>query len=392
MTARAVAETLSVNNGSSTSVDAAARAKHRQSDISSARHTVEFRQLPAYVERLRVADPDGDFHLHMDDEDISGVFICPSAMKHAFAAMPPFLAVDGAFSKTVYDYVLLLAASYDADRHLVVIAWGFALAETTATWARFLSHLKSSLPTIDNPAFVIVSDRQKGLLNAIDSQLPQAYEGYCANHLRENIRRRFNNAAASAFNALLYAPTAERYAVALAVLSSTQPRAAEYINAIAHDHWATYAFKGARYGSTTSNAVEQCNQWLKPLRQRPMVQLLQGIWDHMSERFVKRLDDARANTHDFVPRTREHLNKLRENAKYHTSVLFKDDGSQTLARTRPLSATLDTDQQRVVELDWLNSRAACSCNEPHQLGLPCRHVAAVVRHLMQDHRNRSVRP
>ena len=360
--------------------------------MTSTRHGDEFRQLPTYIERLRVADPAGDFLLNISNNDISGVFICPSAMKHAFAAMPPFIAVDGAFSKTVYDYVLLLAASYDANRHLVVIAWGFAWVESTATWTWFLANLKHAFPRLNDPAFVVVSDRQKGLLNAIESQLPRAYEGYCANHLRENIRRTFNNAAVSAFNAMLYAPDADRFAAALSELASLQPRAARYIDAIGHEHWATYAFKGARYGSTTSNAVEQCNQWLKPLRDRPIVQLLQGIWDHMSEQFVKRLGDAQADPHEFVPRAREHLNTLREKANHHTSVLFKNDNVQTLARTTPLNSTLNADLQRVVNLEWLNGHANCSCNEPHQLGLPCRHVAAVVRHLIQDRPDRSVRP
>ena len=52
---------------------------------------------------------------------------------------------------------------------------------------------------------------------------------------------------------------------------------------------------------------------------------LAGIWDHMSEHFVKRLVDAQADTHEFFPKAREHLNTLRDKAKYHTSVRSKND-------------------------------------------------------------------
>ena len=45
----------------------------------------------------------------------------------------------------------------------------------------------------------------------------------------------------------------------------------------------------------------------------------------------------------------------------------------------------------MVSLDWLHGHANCCCDEPHQLGLPCRHVAAVVRRLIDDRPDRSVR-
>ena len=74
----------------------------------------------------------------------------------------------------------------------------------------------------------------------------------------------------------------------------------------------------------------------------------------MSEHFVKRSVDAQADTHEFVPKAREHFNALRKKAKYHSSVPFRNDNAQTLARTNPLASTLNTDLQRVVSLDWPN--------------------------------------
>lgn len=55
----------------------------------------------------------------------------------------------------------MLAVGFDAEEHGVILAWGFALSESTDTWSWFLSHLKESFPTMDQQGNVIVSDRQK---------------------------------------------------------------------------------------------------------------------------------------------------------------------------------------------------------------------------------------
>ena len=75
--------------------------------------------------------------------------------------MRPFVAVDGAFTKTIHQYVLMLAVGFDANDHGIVLGWGFALTESTDTWTWFLQRLKQALVTLDVDGSVIVSDRQK---------------------------------------------------------------------------------------------------------------------------------------------------------------------------------------------------------------------------------------
>ena len=75
--------------------------------------------------------------------------------------MRPFIAVDGAFTKTIHQYVLMLAVGFDANEHSVMLAWGFAMAESEENWEWFLRRLRSAIPQSDEPGTVIMSDRQK---------------------------------------------------------------------------------------------------------------------------------------------------------------------------------------------------------------------------------------
>ena len=42
-----------------------------------------------------------------------------------------------------------------------------------------------------NRIFVIISDRDKGLLNAVKSELPNASHAMCCQHIAENIHKKF---------------------------------------------------------------------------------------------------------------------------------------------------------------------------------------------------------
>lgn len=75
--------------------------------------------------------------------------------------MRGYIAVDGAFSKTIHQYVLMLAVGFDANEHGVILSWGFALSESTETWTWFLAHLKDAFPSADRAGNIIISDRQK---------------------------------------------------------------------------------------------------------------------------------------------------------------------------------------------------------------------------------------
>ena len=92
----------------------------------------------------------------------------------------------------------------DANKWIVPLALCVCEIENTKTWTWFLDHLHSYLD--DGRQVTFISDRQKGLLNAIPNTWPIAYHrAYCrhvyANFAKEhagaNLRTRFWKAAKS---------------------------------------------------------------------------------------------------------------------------------------------------------------------------------------------------
>lgn len=69
------------------------------------------------------------------------------------------LSVDGAFSKTSHNYTLCIASCYDADNHIVILAWGFVPSELADGWSWWSEHLEGAYPVTGEPGYVVMTDR-----------------------------------------------------------------------------------------------------------------------------------------------------------------------------------------------------------------------------------------
>ena len=94
---------------------------------------------------------------------------------------------------------LLAATAVDARGCLFPLAHAVVDAENYENWLWFLQLLllivqNHALQSLINKALVL-SDRQKGLLQAVDLVFPGLPHGYCLNHLEQNFHKQFKNPA-----------------------------------------------------------------------------------------------------------------------------------------------------------------------------------------------------
>ena len=82
-------------------------------------HHDQWRQLPAYLERLSAGDPGAHTNVSYAGNVIRQLFIAPSTCRKAFSHVRGLFAVDGTFSKAVSDYIVLFATAYDANDHII---------------------------------------------------------------------------------------------------------------------------------------------------------------------------------------------------------------------------------------------------------------------------------
>ena len=94
--------------------------------------------------------------------------------------------------------ILLAATAIDATGSLFPLAHAVVDAENDDNWLWFLQLLLPivqchALQHLTNKAIVFLSDRQKGLLDAVDRVFPGCPHGYCLKHLEANFCKKFKN-------------------------------------------------------------------------------------------------------------------------------------------------------------------------------------------------------
>ncbi|KAL3699588.1 hypothetical protein R1sor_017610 [Riccia sorocarpa] len=126
------------------------------------------------------------------------------------------VALDACHTKNKkYPTLLFLATIVDGNNQILVLAYGIAPVEDKDTWCWFISNLKHCIHGLASPN---VSDRQKGLIDAVAEELLANEHIHCTFHLQMNLRRHFGAQVFKYFQCLIYATTREKYEEALTIL------------------------------------------------------------------------------------------------------------------------------------------------------------------------------
>ena len=67
----------------------------------------------------------------------------------------------------------------DTEDRILPLAWALVPGENDTWWTWFCEHLREAFNNTFYPETVIISDRDKGLLNAVKSELPGIYHTMC---------------------------------------------------------------------------------------------------------------------------------------------------------------------------------------------------------------------
>ncbi|KAJ0054128.1 hypothetical protein Pint_01509 [Pistacia integerrima] len=77
----------------------------------------------------------------------------------------------------------------DANSGIFLLAICVCEAENNDSWGFFLGLLHDFLGDLEHVTFM--SDRQKGILNALEAKWPNARSRFCARHVYANFRKKF---------------------------------------------------------------------------------------------------------------------------------------------------------------------------------------------------------
>ncbi|XP_056691631.1 uncharacterized protein [Spinacia oleracea] len=174
----------------------------------------------------------------------------------------PLIRVDGCHLKGAFPGMILVVVSKDGNNNIFPVAWGVVEVENSDSWIWFLGQLMKDVAHLNGEGLTLMSDRQKGLLEAIDEVAPKAEVRFCVRHIWANFKLKFSG-------------TTYKEHFWKAARASTKD-AHKYLNAIPPQHWSRHAFNTtSKSNMLLNNICETFNAVLKDARDKPIITCLE---------------------------------------------------------------------------------------------------------------------
>jgi hypothetical protein len=300
------------------------------------------------------------------------IFVSLGQSRAAFALCRCLVAVDGTFLKGRFQQALLLAVGIDAAGHNIMLAWAVVESENSSSWEWFFRHLRRAIPLLGDEPCVVISDRDKGLIEGVKTLGPWVAAAHCCFHLLQNFKKAGHSAMQHWFWRVARVRTPQQFTDRLAQLEAAKPPAAEWLRRLEEEKWAFAYFPLPRFGHDTSNVVESVNKVLKEDRELPIIALLDALWHRVMDQAAERHADATAlltRGKQFTPFCAKLVNERRKLAQSYTVQL----SSEQAGVGRVTESTL-VNPVFVVDL----GAGRCSCREWEDTLVPCSHAMCLI--------------
>ncbi|XP_071933574.1 uncharacterized protein [Coffea arabica] len=195
------------------------------------------------------------------------------------------------------DNELLTAMGRDGNDNMIPMAIAVVEAKRYDSWKWFLIELKTKFGVENGAPWTFISDRQKGLVSAIDDVFLESEHRYCLRHIYQNFKKKFKGkklkeyfwAAASTGNI-------RDFKTALAELERADPKVGEAMNAAgwlsripAHLWSRSHSSSSCKSDILVNNLNESFNSYILPAREFTIISMFEWIRRKLMQRLhVKR--------------------------------------------------------------------------------------------------------
>ncbi|XP_008800158.1 uncharacterized protein LOC103714622 isoform X3 [Phoenix dactylifera] len=330
-----------------------------------------YNQLPWFCERILETNPGSVAILSTShDSKFRRFFVSFHASLHGFEhGCRPLLFLDRIPLKANNQFKLLAAASVDGDDAIFPVAFAVVEDENYDSWIWFLGQLKYAVTT--SRAITFVSNRQKGLDEAVPQVFEDSHHSYCLHHLIEDFKgelrkglwsQQVKDAMVEDFTRAAQACTVEDFNASIENLRNVSSQAADWVMASKPENWSDAIFRGSRYDHFSANIVDSFNNWIPAKKESSVVQMVDAIQGKLMEVIEARHESSNAWESTLTPSMEQKLQKEVSKAR-KLNVLCSSD---TMFEVRGNTIY-------VVNIgSW-----ECTCRRWQISGLPCMHAIAV---------------
>ncbi|XP_022041036.1 uncharacterized protein LOC110943606 [Helianthus annuus] len=298
-------------------------------------HVTQYSLLRDYANELINKNPGTTVKIELElgknpgdqERQFRRIYICLAALKEGFKALGrDLLGLDGAFMKGPFPGQMLTVVGVDNNNGIYPIAYAIVESENLSSWTWFLEFLGSDLDLGGNSNFTFISDRQKGIVQAVTRLFPCAEHRYCLRHIYENMRGTFKG---DLYKNMLWkcasATTIPEFQTAMDELKAFNKKAHWWLSKIPPLHWTRSHFSGMllihRYtGRAVSdvllnNMCECYNGKVIEGRDMPIISTLEYIREYLMRRIVTVLKVIEKCDGLLTPRATELLEGIKKDAR-----------------------------------------------------------------------------
>ncbi|KAL5797667.1 hypothetical protein ACOSQ2_002487 [Xanthoceras sorbifolium] len=206
-------------------------------------------------------------------------FVNFAAQKQGFLfGFRPFICLDSCHLKGKYPGILLAANAIDANFGVFPLAVAIVDTECKESWVWFMRNLYEHIGE-DNRRISFITDRQKGVIDALQTWWPGSSHRFCVRHIFANLRakHRGNTSADLLFMAAKSTNKAE-FDNAMKEMKDADLNVYNYMTNIPVCHWSRHAFDGlVKSDHVTNNISKAFNSWIDKIRAKPALTLLEEL-------------------------------------------------------------------------------------------------------------------
>lgn len=336
-----------------------------------------YRFLPAYCEQIRRTNPGSIALVYATGQEncFHRLFISYRASIYGFLhACRPLLEIDKAELKGKYLGCLLCASAVDADDQLFPLAFAVVDAESDDNWMWFLSELRKLLGvnTDKMPVLTILSERRKGIVEAVETHFPSAYHGFCLRCVSDSFRDEFKNTKLlNLFWNAVYALTTAEFDAKISEMMEVQD-VMPWLSLFPPNLWAVSYFEGIRYGHFALGVTELLYNWALEGHELPIVQLMEHIREQLTVWFHERRNIGMSLASVLVPSAEKVVSEAVADSRCY----------QVLRANKVEFEIVSSERTNIVNLQ----NRCCSCRRWQIYGIPCAHTAAALLSCGEDAR------
>ncbi|XP_043687582.1 uncharacterized protein LOC122638800 [Telopea speciosissima] len=190
------------------------RAKWIVNEETDENHARTYKKLENYGFMVKKRNPGTEYVIEYQNANIYGedqhgvimanpqfkrLFICFDACRKGFLkGCRSFIGLDGCHLKEVYGGVLVSAISIDGNNGMFSLTYSVVETECKDSWLFFLHHLLGCIGSVTptGEPFTFMTDKQKGLIEAIGMKFPVAHHRHYSRHLYNNFKSQFGGGLA----------------------------------------------------------------------------------------------------------------------------------------------------------------------------------------------------